>query len=514
MKSLTFKIFVVVGLLIALSSSAGLFGFAQVRGTVDTYSQIIDQDLANERVINSALLEFKTQVQEWKNTLLRGSNTEQREKYWSAFQRRETAVQSLISDLQSTLPAGDSRELVEQFKTAHQTMGQGYRNGFNKFVSDNYASSAGDAAVKGMDREPARLLKEAAGSIAESAQLSLVYAQQRYRSAIILSLIIFAVIALVGFLGAAWLARSVVRQIGSDPIEAMEAVHQIAGGDLSRAVPIRSGDDTSLMVALENMRVRLLKIVEQVRENSVEIAKGSVHIASGAEDQSSRIEKISGSLKETADSMAELNSTLEQNAANAKEADQLAHSASEVAQQGGQVVAQVVETMREINVSSQKISDIIGVIDSIAFQTNLLALNAAVEAARAGEEGRGFAVVANEVGALANRSADAANEIKQLIVASVERVDRGGQLVDQAGTTMGQVVSSITQVTTLVSDISSASAEQSSAVQQVSDAVARMDHAIQQSAEVVEESAVGAENLQLQSDGLVSVVAQFHLKKS
>lgn len=510
MKSLTIKIFVVVGLLLVMSTSAGLFGFAQLRVTVGTYSDLIDQDMANEVVISKSLLEFKTQVQEWKNTLLRGSNTKQREKYWAAFQRRETAVQTYIDQLLITLPANTaSRDLVEQFKAAHITMGQGYRNGFADFESNNYSSAAGDAAVKGMDREPARLLVEATESIAENVRQSLTNAESQYHSAMRLSLAIFSLIAILGFLGAAWLARSVVRQIGGDPSQALSAVFHIAEGNLSSAIPVRSGDKKSLMAALENMRTRLLDMVGQVRQSSVEIANGSSHIADGAADQSTRIDNLTESLKDTATSMNELSTTLEQNATNANEADHLAQQASEVAQKGGEVVAQVVETMQHINTSSKQISDITGVIDGIAFQTNLLALNAAVEAARAGADGRGFAVVASEVGALAKRSADAANEIKKLIGASVQRVERGGQLVDQAGSTMEEVVSSITQVTTLIGEISIASAQQNAAVQDVSNAVSSMDQATQQSARVVEESATSAANLRIQSDELANAVAQF-----
>jgi methyl-accepting chemotaxis protein len=241
------------------------------------------------------------------------------------------------------------------------------------------------------------------------------------------------------------------------------------------------------------------------------VATASAQIASGNSDLSGRTEEQASALEQTAASMEQLGSTVRQNADNARQANQLALNASTVAVQGGDVVAQVVGTMKGINDSSRKIADIIGVIDGIAFQTNILALNAAVEAARAGEQGRGFAVVASEVRSLAQRSAEAAKEIKGLITASVERVAQGTQQADLAGETMTEVVGAIRRVTDIMGEISAASSEQSTGVAQVGEAITQMDQATQQNAALVEESAAAADSLQRQAQELVQAVAVFRL---
>jgi methyl-accepting chemotaxis protein len=255
---------------------------------------------------------------------------------------------------------------------------------------------------------------------------------------------------------------------------------------------------------------RMDTAVGAVRTGAYGIEIASAEIASGNQDLSDRTEQTASNLQRTASSMAALTDTVQQSAKNANQANQLAQSASVVAAKGGQVVAQVVDTMQEINEASRKISDIISVIDGIAFQTNILALNAAVEAARAGEQGRGFAVVASEVRSLAGRSAEAAKEIKSLIGASVERVERGSALVNDAGTTMTEVVGSIRQVTDIMGEISSASAEQARSVSQVSDAVTQMDQATQQNAALVEQMAAAAGSLKSQAQDLVKTVEVFH----
>ena len=283
-------------------------------------------------------------------------------------------------------------------------------------------------------------------------------------------------------------------------------------GDLTLRVQANGRDELAIIGSGFNQFVeKIHAVLRQVRESADSVAIASTEIAQGNQDLSSRTESQASALQQTAASMEELSATVKQNADSAKQANQLAMSASTVAVHGGEVVGQVIETMKGINDSSKKISDIISVIDGIAFQTNILALNAAVEAARAGEQGRGFAVVASEVRSLAGRSADAAKEIKTLISASVERVEQGSALVDKAGATMTEVVSSIRRVTDIMSEISAASHEQAMGVSQVGEAVTQMDQVTQQNAALVEEMAAAASSLRSQANDLVQVVAVFKL---
>ena len=307
------------------------------------------------------------------------------------------------------------------------------------------------------------------------------------------------------------IVRNLSRALGAEPTDLSVAAQKVAGGDLSPVTGAAQAPAGSVLASLGAMQASLAGIVQQVREVSDSIATGSAQIATGNADLSQRTEEQASALQQTAATMDELGTTVRNTADNAKQANQLAQGASNVAIKGGEVVNEVVSTMKGINESSKKISDIIGVIDGIAFQTNILALNAAVEAARAGEQGRGFAVVASEVRSLAQRSAQAAKEIKTLISDSVDQVEQGSALVDRAGQTMDEVVGAIRRVSDIVGEISSASGEQSAGVGQVGQAVTQMDQVTQQNAALVEESAAAAESLRVQAGQLVQAVAVFTL---
>ena len=319
-------------------------------------------------------------------------------------------------------------------------------------------------------------------------------------------------LAVAAFMLALGCAVLITRSITRPIQQAVEAAGRIRGGDLTVPIAAQGTDECAqLLLAMQAMQASLIQLVSTVRANAESVATASSQIAQGTSNLSQRTEEQASALQQTAATMDELSVTVKTNADNARQASGLAQGASDVAAKGGEVVAQVVETMKGINGSSKRISEIIAVIDGIAFQTNILALNAAVEAARAGEQGRGFAVVAGEVRGLAQRSATAAREIKELINSSVEQVERGSSLVDNAGGTMHQVVTAIQRVNEIVAHITTAGQEQNTGVQQINQAVGQMDMVTQQNAALVEESAAAAESLTQQSRQLVGAVASFRL---
>jgi methyl-accepting chemotaxis protein-1 (serine sensor receptor) len=407
------------------------------------------------------------------------------------------------------LQALDALELLfKSFYTSGKTMAQAY-------VSDGL--EAGNLLMKGTDTKPGfdKVSEELAAQLKQFRDTQISQAQHttltNLRDADAIS-VTMLVGGMASTLLAVLLGVVIVRGITAPLNRAVAVSEAVAQGDLSQAILVQGKDEFAvLMAALSHMQTNLAHVVGKVRTGSEGVATASAEIANGNHDLSARTESQASALQETSSSMAQLNAAVQQNADSARQANQLAQSASAVAVKGGEVVAQVVDTMKHINDSSRKISDIIGVIDGIAFQTNILALNAAVEAARAGEQGRGFAVVATEVRSLAGRSADAAKEIKRLINASVERVDQGSELVDRAGSTMTEVVGAIRRVTDIMGEISMASSEQSSGVAQMGGAVQQMDQVTQQNAALVEEMAAAASSLKSQAEELVGTVAVFKL---
>jgi len=379
---------------------------------------------------------------------------------------------------------------------------------------------AGDmeAAKSVYDGKVTEMAPEVAASLAALIKLQVEEAKNEYDQAKQIEAQVewISLIAAVSALAlGAWLGWWITRSITQPVSAAVDLAEKVAAGDLRSAIDVRGRDEIAqLLRALGQMNEALVNIVGQVRHSSDSIATGSAEIATGNADLSQRTEEQASNLQQTAASMEQMSATVKQNADIARTATQLATSASGVAARGGEVVGRVVNTMDEITHSSRKIVDIIGTIDGIAFQTNILALNAAVEAARAGEQGRGFAVVAGEVRVLAQRSAEAAKEIKSLISQSVEKVDTGSALVAEAGSTMGEIVAQVRRVADLIGEIDAASGEQAKGIGQVSEAVNQLDQVTQQNAALVEESAAAAESLKHQAAKLAEVVDVFKLREA
>jgi methyl-accepting chemotaxis protein len=485
---------------------SALFGIFRLSSSVDTFEKVVQPTVVTNSMVGDIMVSFSSAIQEWKNLLLRGSDPKELDKYWTAHLRHMGTTVEKVKQLTTQLPEGPAKVTAKKLEESLLTADASYRKAFAAFQAANNDPVAGDQAARGVDRAAQTLLKELDQQLDE---LEIEIAEGAIANAHRSSKIAYGLMTLVtavGLAGGFWLSKQIVR-----PLEdAVQVADKVAGGDLSNTIDVKGQDEIGdLLRSLNAMQTNLATLVNKVRQGSESVATASAEIAQGNNDLSGRTEQQASSLEETAASMEELSAQVKQNADSARQANQLAMSASTVATQGGEVVGQVVETMKGINDSSRRISDIISVIDGIAFQTNILALNAAVEAARAGEQGRGFAVVASEVRSLAGRSADAAKEIKSLINASVERVEQGTTLVDQAGVTMAEVVGSIKRVTDIMGEISAASNEQAAGVTQVGEAVTHMDQATQQNAALVEEMAAAASSLKSQAQELVQVVSTF-----
>jgi methyl-accepting chemotaxis protein len=391
---------------------------------------------------------------------------------------------------------------------------QVYRATMPKLVSmkaENASITDIDTAVKGMDQPIHRALT----ALQKIGSDGIVNKGIEINSTISFSTWSVTVLTLVSIVAAIVMAylfiHSLLNQLGGEPSYAAEAASRISSGDLTGDIMVTGDHTHSVLFAIKQMQANLINVVSDVRSSAMSVATGSTEIAHGNADLSSRTEAQAGSVEETASSVEDVSSTAEKSAEHAKHANQLSQAAASAATKGGSVVGEVVQTMHGINESSKKIADIISVIDGIAFQTNILALNAAVEAARAGEQGRGFAVVASEVRNLAQRSANAAKEIKILITDSVDRVTGGMRLVDEAGSTMDGLLTEIKHVTDIVSEIAESSREQSAGMNQINQAVTQMDHNTQQNAAMVEQMAAAAESLQEQAQHLLDAVAVFKL---
>ena len=459
------------------------------------------QLLAATRSISSAIL---------------SSDPGEREEHLQRMEQRLQRIDAELAQTEKTFVTPQGKDLVAETAKAIQAYEAGLKETAAKVRTEDLMGSRASAdhllkTVRPMaDKADALMaqLVERKNSNARhlSEETDVIYADIRLQ---LISLTVGGLLA--GIAIGVFLTRRLTRQLGGEPAEVARLANAIAHGDLTSRVDTARARAGSVVYAMNQMQEALRRVVGTVRSSSDSIATGANQIATGNADLSYRTEEQASNLEETAASMEELSSTVRTTSDTARQVAQLAQLANSVAGKGGEVVGQVVHMMEQINGSSKKIVDIISVIDGIAFQTNILALNAAVEAARAGEQGRGFAVVAGEVRSLAQRSAEAAKEIKALIGDSVQKVEAGGQLVNEAGNTMQDVVTQVKRVTELIAEINAANLEQTSGIDQINNAVMQLDQVTQQNAALVEESAAAAESLNQQARHLVQAVAVFKL---
>jgi methyl-accepting chemotaxis protein len=488
-----------------------VFGVIRMQGAAAETRQMMEVPLAKERMVSDWYRMVSFSIGRTAVFAKSGDPT-----LGAYFAQEENAAsksaQALVTKLLAMPLSADEQALLKKMDGGRKV----YVDARNKVMKAQEGGSLGEAEAL-FEKEFLPAGKEYQNNLEQLLELqrkAINIAAQEIDNTAVKSrniLIVLAVVALIfGVSFAWWLTLGITRPIN----KAVSVARRVADGDLtadlSNDPAVLAKDEAGqLLQALRDMNGNLLRIVNEVRNGTEAISSASMQIATGNQDLSSRTEQQASSLEETASSMEELTSTVKQNADNAMQANQLAVSASEVAVKGGEVVSQVVDTMGSINASSKKIVDIISVIDGIAFQTNILALNAAVEAARAGEQGRGFAVVATEVRSLAQRSAAAAKEIKELINDSVGKVDVGSKLVTEAGSTMDEIVASIRRVNDIMGEITSASQEQSGGIEQINQAITQMDQVTQQNAALVEEAAAAAQSMQDQAGALARVVGAF-----
>jgi methyl-accepting chemotaxis protein-1 (serine sensor receptor) len=507
--SLQFKVLLLVAGAMAVSLAVSVASLTRVYGSIQELDRISREDFQSQAALLQALVSFKGQVQDWQNVLLRGQDPAALGKHWNDFLAHEKETITSVREARAGLRDPAILTRLEDFASAHKTAGDRYRVALEEFKKSNLDAKAGDSLVNGIDRAPTHSLEDAQRLAVEAGATgtakAVASAETGYRVAIV-----GTVAVMLAALVLLWLF---IRKTVLSPIrDASLFAERIEQGDLTAEIRSASKDEIGQLIgSLSRMKNSLGDVVRQVRTSAEAVVTASGQVAAGTTDLSQRTEEQASSLEETAASMEELSSTVKQNADNARQADDLARTASKRAEQGGAEVVNVVATMGDISQSARRISDIISVIDSIAFQTNILALNAAVEAARAGEQGRGFAVVAAEVRSLAQRTAQAAREIKDLIGQSVAKVGTGTHLVGQAGDTIQALVIDVKRVSALMGSIAEASAEQSRGVQQVNKTVTEMDKVVQQNAAAVQQSASAAAGMRQQAEALVRAVSAFRL---
>ena len=515
--SIKWRLMMLVGLVNVLLAAAIGYSWYALRDAGDRLNNLVELSAKIERAANlvrKTQIDFKIEVLEWKNLLIQGGDAKELELYKASFKAAGGLVKDNLKTLASMAAAIDLPvDSVNNAISEHENLEKQYQGALALYRADDKdRAQKVDHAVLGADRALADQLVKLANVIIErgadvngDAFTEATGARAR-QVKLLVALALFTFVLSIG--GGLLITRSIINPIRT----AMKVAEQVAAGDLTSSIDRVGRDEAAeLMRSLHAMNNALSGLVGKVRGSAEWILDSSTQIAAGNIDLSGRTEAQASNLEQTAASLEELTSTVVSTAQNARKADRLAATASSIATKGHDMVGQVAQTMGGIHASSKKITDIIGVIDSIAFQTNILALNAAVEAARAGEQGRGFAVVAAEVRVLSQRTAQSAKEIKDLISNSVQQVDAGTDLVNKAGAIMVEVVDSVAQVTSIIAEIANASEEQGKGINQVNQAVSQLEQVTQQNAALVEESSAAAEGLKNQAKILNDTVALFQI---
>jgi methyl-accepting chemotaxis protein len=507
-----FGAFFVVLLLTAVLGIAAVLGLRNVDAQADALASKWLKGVGELADVRALLVEAR----DFEVKHSRTDDTSYHAEYEDKMKEAAQKISALADGYKARVAPGDESVLFDKYSKTWST----YRGAQQRVIQLGREKKQQDAADIA-DGASSMAFDELIGTVAallefnnKAGAAAADHADMVFKRVQTMLFILLPLALLLGAVLATVIVRRLTRQLGGEPQVAVAVTRAVAEGDLTTQINLRSGDEHSLLAALSAMQRSLAQTVSAVRTSTDSVTTASREIAQGNADLSSRTEQQASNLQQTAASMEQMTSAVKQNADAARQANQLAASASQVAAKGGAVVGEVVSTMDQISASSRKIADIIGVIDGIAFQTNILALNAAVEAARAGEQGRGFAVVAGEVRNLAQRSAQAAREIKSLIGESVEKVETGSKLVNDAGQTMSDIVAQVKRVTDLIGEITSSTLEQSNGIGQVNQAVTQLDQMTQQNAALVEQSAAAAESLKDQADKLAKAVAIFKLSRN